>query len=62
MKNVPERPKSLLVTVMMVGFAMIVGFGDLANLIPALPELPYKIVTNLKILPERMDPTCSECR
>ena len=24
MKNVPERPKSLLVTVMMLGFAMIV--------------------------------------
>jgi hypothetical protein len=37
-------------------------FGDLANLIHTLPELPGKIVTSLRTFPERMDPTCSECR
>ena len=74
MKTVLERPKAVLVTVMMLSFAMIVGFGlaarkgqidifgDLANLIPTLPELPCKIVTHLRTFPERMDPTCSECR
>ena len=74
MKTVLERRKSLSQTVMMLSFAMIVGFGlaarkgqidifgDLANLIHTLPELPCKIVTSLRTFPERMDPTCSECR
>lgn len=74
MKTVLERRKSLLQTVMMLSFAMIVGcglavrkgqidiFGDLANLIHTMPELPCKIVTSLRTFPERMDPTCSECR
>jgi hypothetical protein len=74
MKIVLERPKSLMVTVMVLSFAMTVGFelaarkrqidlfGDLANLIHSLPELPCKIVTSLRTFPERIDPTCSECR
>jgi hypothetical protein len=74
MKTVLERRKSLSQTVMMLSFAMIVSFGlparkgqidlsgDLANLIHTLPELPCGIVTSLRSFPERMDPTCSECR
>ena len=74
MKIVIERRKSLLQTVMKLSFAMIVGFGlaprngqidifgDLANLIHTLPELPGKIVTGVRTFSERMDPTCSECR
>jgi hypothetical protein len=74
MRIVLERPKPLMAKAMMLSFATIVGFGlatrkgeidlfgDLANLIHTLPELPYKIVTSLRTFPERMDPTCSECR
>jgi hypothetical protein len=73
MKIVLDRPKSLMVTVMF-SFVMTVGFGlearkrqidlfgDLANLIQTLPELPCKIVSSLTTFPERIDPTCSECR
>jgi hypothetical protein len=74
MKIVLEGPKSLMVTVMTLSFAMIVGsglaprkgqtdiFGDLASLIHTLPELPGKFVISFRTFPERMDPTCSECR
>ena len=74
MKTVLERPKSQLVTVMMLSFVMICWFrtrspkrhidlfGDLGNLIQTLPELPCKIVSTLTTFPERMDPTSSECR
>jgi len=73
MKIVFERPKWLMVKVTMFSFALIVGFGlatrkgqidlfgDSANLIHPLPELPCEIVTSLRTFPERMDPTCSEC-
>jgi hypothetical protein len=73
-KIVLERPKSLMVTAMTLSFTMIVGFGlaprkgqidtfgDFANLIHTLPGLPCKIVTSFRTFPERMDPTCSECR
>jgi hypothetical protein len=38
-----------------VGLRKIVQFGKIAI------ELPCKMATNLRSLPERMDPTCSEC-
>ena len=74
MKTVLERPKLLLVTLLMLSFAMIFVFGlaaregqtdffrDLANLIRTLSELPCKVVISLRTFPERMNPTCSECR
>jgi hypothetical protein len=74
MKIIQDRLKCLVRTAGMLSFVGIAGFGlpareghvvligDLISLIRTLPDSPCKIMTSLRTFPERMDPTCSECR
>jgi len=74
MKITLERPQPLIVTEAILALAVtfVVGFsaqnGDIdlsvryVHFIHSLPELPCGIVTSLRTFPERIDPTCSECR
>jgi hypothetical protein len=74
MKAALERPELLVVMLTRLSIRAIVSFGlgtrkgrvlhlvDLAHLISTLAELPCNVVTSLRTFPERMDPTCSECR
>jgi hypothetical protein len=68
------EPQPLIVTEAILALAVtfVVGFsaqtGDIdpsarhVHFIDSLPELPCRIVTSLRTFPERIDPTCSECR
>jgi hypothetical protein len=74
MKIALERPHPLIMTGAMLALAVtfVVGFsaqnGDIdlsvrnVHFTHSLPELPCRMVTSLRTFPERIDPTCSECR
>jgi hypothetical protein len=52
---------TVLLAVPVVAVGAPVGFEELARLSDTVLEIPCRIATNLRNLPERMNPTRSEC-
>lgn len=64
-RNTKHRPLIVIATILfavpVVALGAPVGFQEFVRLGNSALGLPCKIATSLRSLPERMDPSCSEC-